>query len=245
MNSMISSPGQLIETVELLGFLPFFHNHIPGFSIQEMVEPRLWFSDTEPGPWDWKDEVIASGRVAYGKFFRGKAGYVSLEMLPDFLNYRRATYSISRIVPDNAGFSEYDVLQIIDVNEHLLSRDLKQMLGIGKRRKRRAGDLVDLSGVEALSAGVSRAVIDKMLANLQMAGRVVISGFEYARNRKGETYGWGLARYSTPESLFGSAICTAASDSGRSPAASLELILTRLSRSLPAANSRKLRQLLK
>lgn len=245
MNSMISSPGQLIETVELLGFLPFFHNHIPGFSIQEMVEPRLWFSDTEPGPWDWKDEVIASGRVAYGKFFRGKAGYVSLEMLPDFLNYRRDAYGVSRTAPANAGFSEQDVLQIIEVNEQLLSRDLKQMLGVGKRRKRRAGDLVDLSGVEALPTGVGRAVVDKMLANLQMASRVLISGFEYAVSKRGETYGWGLARYSTPESLFGSAICTAASDSGRNPAASLDLILTRLSRSLPAANFRKLHQLLR
>ena len=51
-----------------------------------MVDPRLWFSDEE-GPWEWKGPVIRNMNCAYGKLFNGKAGYVSLEWLPDFANY--------------------------------------------------------------------------------------------------------------------------------------------------------------
>ena len=86
---MLRSSDDLEAKVIEIGFLPFFHNSVKVFSIQEMVDPRLWFSDEE-GPWEWKGPVIRNMNCAYGKLFNGKAGYVSLEWLPDFANYRRA-----------------------------------------------------------------------------------------------------------------------------------------------------------
>ena len=32
---------------------------------------------------------------------------------------------------------------------------------------------------------------------------LVVEDFEYRKDKAGNTYGWGVARYSTPERLFG------------------------------------------
>ena len=82
------------EQIELLiseiGFLPFFKNGIKGFSIEEMTPPDIFYGDGvddfNNGPWGWKGPIISKWQSAYGKFFRGKAGFVSLEWLPDFIN---------------------------------------------------------------------------------------------------------------------------------------------------------------
>ena len=67
----IKSAEELIQTVETLGFLPFFRNSIEGFSVEEMCPEELWFTDIE-GPWEWKGPVARSKRCIYGKFFNSK-----------------------------------------------------------------------------------------------------------------------------------------------------------------------------
>lgn len=84
-DSMIALEQQVLRE----GFLPFFRCGIPGFSIEERTAPEYWFADGEDGPWEWKGPLIREGHCAYGKFFRKKAGYVSLEWLPHLMNYRR------------------------------------------------------------------------------------------------------------------------------------------------------------
>jgi hypothetical protein len=88
-----------------------------------MTPDELWFSDTAEGPWEWKGPVIALGTVAYGKFFRGKAGFVSLECLPDLINWRRR--------PDAPALStfELEALAAIEQRESLLISELRKMLG--------------------------------------------------------------------------------------------------------------------
>ena len=89
--SQLKSMSEVAEAVQELGFLPFFRNAIPGFSIEERTPLSLWFTD-EPGPWDWKGLIIRQGNCAYGKFFRGKAVFVSLDWFPELINYRRDGY---------------------------------------------------------------------------------------------------------------------------------------------------------
>lgn len=90
---VIESQEQVEEIIHEWGFLPFFKNGIEGFSIEEMTPPELLFGDDfNQGPWGWKGPIIAHWESAYGKFFKGKAGYVSLEWLPDFINWRRSVY---------------------------------------------------------------------------------------------------------------------------------------------------------
>ena len=61
-----------------------------------------------------------------------------------------------------------------------------------------------------------------------MEGRVVASDFIYNIDRNGNPYGWGIAKYSTPEHLYGSLKVD------RTPAESRDLILRHLSKVLPA-----------
>lgn len=94
---IIERQDQLEALIKEWGFLPFFNNVIPGFSIEEMTPPELLFGeDFENGPWQWKGPIIANWESAYGKFFQKKAGYVSLEWLPDFMNWRRSLYPLKK-----------------------------------------------------------------------------------------------------------------------------------------------------
>ena len=54
MKTQIHNVEELLALVEHFGFLPFFKNCIPGFSIEEFCPPELWFSDNADGPWEWK-----------------------------------------------------------------------------------------------------------------------------------------------------------------------------------------------
>ena len=55
----ITSYDDLKRAVEELGFLPLFPCSVPGFSIEENVDPRLWYSaDGDWKIWDWKGPLI-------------------------------------------------------------------------------------------------------------------------------------------------------------------------------------------
>ena len=85
----LRSQKDILDTVLEIGFLPFFENRIRGFSIEEAIAPELWFAKDTDGPWEWKGPLAETRKVAYGKFFSGKAGFISLEYFRDFLNFRR------------------------------------------------------------------------------------------------------------------------------------------------------------
>ena len=65
----------MLRLIKEYRLIPFFTNHIPGYSIEEHTPSDLWFTEENLGPWDWKIECIQSGEIAYGKFLcGGKAG---------------------------------------------------------------------------------------------------------------------------------------------------------------------------
>ena len=88
----LHNADDLIAAVEEYGFLPFFQNEIPGFSVEELCAPELWFADDADGPWEWKGPAARSGKCLYGKIFDKKAGFVSRDWIPDFANFRRDGY---------------------------------------------------------------------------------------------------------------------------------------------------------
>ena len=238
---MIGNARQLEEEVLRLGFLPFFHNSVRGFSVQERVNPRLWFSDYEEGPWEWKGPVIRGGRVAYGKLFSGKAAYISLDLFGDFANWRRASLPLGRKIVDPVfDISEAAILECIRINGSILSRELKQYLGMMAPKKRTAFDLPDVSGAGQLPVTKIRGGLEKVLTALQMQTRVVIQDFEYLVSKNGDNYGWGLARYTTPEELYG-AEAIAVPD-GRTPEESRERLHEHFRRILPGATDAQIKR---
>ena len=88
--SCIHNIDELERRVEEIGFLPLFAGDESGFSVEEHTVPEDWWTgDPERAPWEWRALAARRGRVAYGKFFGDRAGFISREWLPVFANYRR------------------------------------------------------------------------------------------------------------------------------------------------------------
>ena len=73
----VHSQAELEDLIREVGFLPFFRNSIPGYSIEECTPRSLWFAPDADGPWEWKGPIAMGKTCAYGKFFQGKAGFIS------------------------------------------------------------------------------------------------------------------------------------------------------------------------
>jgi hypothetical protein len=220
---MIHSPEELAELVNQLGFLPFFAGEIPGFSVEDCCPSQLWFAPDVDGPWEWKGPVARGGTCIYGKFFRNKAGFISLDWMPDFVNLRRDGYDYDARYDDGlAAKKDLDVYTVIAQRGPILSKQLKQDCNYRK--------------------GGNKG-FDTVITRLQMQGYVVISDFIYMRDRMGIPYGWGVAKYATPEQLYGYDAVTAAYC--RSPQESKERILTHLTALLPQATPEQLWHLMR
>ncbi len=178
----LRSASDLEEAVHRLGILPFFRNGIPGYSVEEHVPRELWFTD-QPGPWEWKGEVILDKSIAYGKFFERKAAFVDARLFPDLANYRRDGYDFDARYDDGlANRKDKTLYDLIVANEPVDTRSLKR-----KGDYRKGG-----------STG-----FDTSIVRLQMQAYVLITDFVYAVSKGGMPYGWGISRYATPEQWFG------------------------------------------
>ena len=64
----LHSADDLIAAVEEYGFLPFFQNETPGFSVEELCSPELWFADDVDGPWSGKVRLHGAANVSTANF---------------------------------------------------------------------------------------------------------------------------------------------------------------------------------
>lgn len=220
----IDSRETLQEAAELFGLLPFFPNEIRGLSVAEMCSPgKLFGGNVEEGCWEWKGPVIRKKTTAYGKFFNRKAGFVSLDLVADFFNYRR------NLFPVKEGSIDEMLLEIIRENDSLTSTELRRLIFGGK--KRTEWDELPSSDDFNLSGG-GRKSLESPLHRLQMGGWIIISDFEYKVTRSGERYGWGVARYSTPENVFGELIL----GHKGSPKQSYDFLIKKIKEKIPLAS---------
>ena len=211
----------LENAVRELGFLPFFANSLTGFSIEEHVDPGIWFTGRD-GPWEWKGPVINELGCAYGKFFEKKAAYISPEWFPDFANYRRDGYDFDARFEDGLVFHGDKVLyDLIDSNAPILSKHLKHL---GNYRK-----------------GGNKG-FDTIINRLQSQGYVIISDFRYMLDKNGNEYGWGVAEYSTPEHFLGKPFTDRVYD--RTPEESFGMLFEHFRQILPGADEDKIRRFL-
>lgn len=216
----IDSAASMSDAVAQMGLLPFFKSPVPGLSVQEMCAPGCLFGDEDgDGAWEWKSQVISERQSAYGKLFCRKAGFVSIDLLPDFLNFRREYYPLHEDTPES------DLLDIIKDYGTITSTELKQLMrdyGDPDNPKRKAS-------------------IEPLLQRLQMMGRVIISDFKWKVSSRGENYGWGVAEYSTPEHQFGKeSLCTSVE-----PIQSSLRLLRRMSEIMPFCDHKLLIKLIR
>lgn len=210
----LHSVEELIACVDEIGFLPLFKNEVPGFSVEERTLARDWWTD-DPArdPWYWRITAARSGRVAYGKFFDKKAGYVSLRWLAAFANFRRDGYDFDARFDDGlASLRQKKLMDPFDRHEELFSYELKELAGFGK-------------GGEKNYEGTVTA--------LQMQTYLTVKDFRCRRNKYGEDYGWHIAVLAPPEKLWGYEAVTAAYR--EDPAVSRDRCLDQVRRCFPAA----------
>lgn len=219
----LRSAEDVIGLTTETGFLPLFAGDIPGFSVEDCCPPELWFSDEADGPWEWKGPIARSGTCVYGKFFGGKAGFVSREWLPDFVNLRRDGYDFDARYDDGlASRKDKDVYDTVAEHGAILSRELKRL-----RNYRKGGN----------------TGFDTVITRLQMQTYITIGDFVYLQDKFGRPYGWGVAEYTTPEALFGYDFVTSAYR--RKPEESKERILAHLRGVLPDAGEKQITKLLR
>ena len=221
--SELRCADDIVRIVQEVGFLPFFANDIKGFSIEECCPSELWFADDTDGPWEWKGPAARSGKCVYGKFFGGKAGFVSLEWFPDFANYRRDGYDFdARFDDELASYKDKGVFDAIAANGSILSKKLKELCNYRK--------------------GGNKG-FDTVITRLQMQTYVNIADFVYMQDKYGNAYGWGVAKYSTPEEMFGYDVVTSAYK--REPLESKQRLIGHLSAILPDAEEKQILKLIK
>lgn len=209
---MIRNINELLDAIEHYGFLPFFKNSIKGFSIEEMCPSELWFTDLD-GPWEWKGPASKSGRCIYGKFFGGKAGYVSKEWIPDFVNFRRDGYDFDARCDDGlVYYKDKELYETVAEHEIILSKELKAVHNYVKGGKKG---------------------FDTVITRLQMQSYICVADFVYMLDKNCNPYGWGVAQYTTPERFFGYDYITSAYKTA--PEESKQKIISHLQTLLPNA----------
>ena len=185
---------ELVERIKEAGFLPLFSNEVDGFSVEEQVAVSYWWSgDREHDPWEWREIIASEREVAYGKFFGGKAGFISLEWLPVFANYRRLGYDFDSRWEDGLATRREKLVmdKLIDRDEsgepvwsekQILTTDLKRLCGFGK-------------GGEKNFPGI--------ITGLMMQTYLTIVGFRRRVNKRGEEYGMAVSIMQPPEAVWG------------------------------------------
>lgn len=223
MDRKIKSAQELEQLILEVGFLPFFQNEIPGFSVEEHTAPEYWFQEGVDGPWEWKGEMARRKSCAYGKLFQKKAGFVSLEWFPLLANYRRDGYDFDARYEDGlAPAKDKRVMDLFAEHGSLLSYQLKDL---GNYRK---------GGNKGFETVITR---------LQMQTYVVIEDFEYRKDKLEQPYGWAVSRYTASEPWLGENACTGAYR--QAPKESFEQILKHLQRRFPAASRQELIRLMR
>ena len=219
----IRTPEELINYIDQVGFLPLFANELPGFSVEDHVYPYSWWTgDPEQDPWVWREIIARSGRVASGKFFDRKAGFISKEWFPYFANYRRDGYDFdARYEDELASSRNKKIMDLFEDERELYSFEVKKMAGFGKGGEKN---------------------FDGVITELQMQGYIVIRDFRRRRRKKdGVEYGWPIAVYTTPENLWDYEAVSAAYK--EDPQISYSRIVEQVKKEFPEASDRQLRML--
>ena len=175
---------ELTALIDRVGFLPLFRSGIPGFSVEEYANPRYWWTgDPERDPWEWRKEAARDRRMAYGKFFGGKAGIISLDWLPVFMSYRRRGYDFESLwYAGQVQFRQKKIIDCLTGVPEMPGWQIRREAGFGKGGEKN---------------------FDGTITALQNLFFVVISDFRPKKNKYGLDYGWDVSVYARPEEIWG------------------------------------------
>jgi len=216
----IHSCAELMTLIQEVGFLPLLDSGIAGYSAEEVVDEECRYVVFDDGGWDWplwkwKGPIVQEGGIVYGKFFAGKAGFLSREWWPDLCNWRRSQH----LAPEE-GTIEDAILMTLAEHGSLITRELRAACGF--------------------TGPKMRSKFDGYITRLQMATRIVTEDFVYPQDKHGREYGWGWSLLTTPEQLYGREACQCE----RTTEESYQRIFSHLCQLLPKATEKQIRKLI-
>lgn len=215
---MIHCSDDLAQAIQYYGIFPFFTNRVSGWSVEEMCDPAVYFTD-QPGPWEWKGPLASERICVYGKFLQNKAVFISPLWFPDLANYRRDGYAWDERVDDNlAPYKDRLLMTYLGSHPYVLSKYAKRECGFSKG-------------------------YDTVLTRLQMQTYIVTCDFQYSMTKEGVPYGWGNAVIEIADRWLGEDFWSIRNE--RSPEESFERIIAHLKKVMPNADETLLRKELK
>ena len=217
----IYTAAQLMEYIQQIGFLPLLDSGIYGYSAEYIVADDCRYILLPDGGWDWplwkwKGPIVTEGNCVYGKFFAGKAGFISKQWWGDFCNYRRSTHPVPQ-----EGTIEDAILMTLREHGSLITRELRAACGF--------------------TGPKMRSRFDNYVTRLQMGCHIVTEDFVYPRDKHNREYGWGWSLLTTPERLYGNKACHA----DCSPEKSFERLFAHFKKILPTATEQQILKLIK
>jgi hypothetical protein len=217
----IHSCAELMAYIQQVGFLPLLDSGIWGYSAEDVVDEDCRYVVFDDGGWDWplwkwKGPIVTDGNCVYGKFFAGKAGFVSREWWPDLCNYRRSQHPVPQ-----EGSIEEAILFTLGDQGSLITRELRAACGF--------------------TGPKMRSRFDGYITRLQMACRIITEDFVYPQDRHGREYGWGWSLLTLPEQLLGREACQCP----RTPQESFDRMFAHLKQLLPEATDQQIHKLIK
>lgn len=219
-SSEIHSCPELMSCIQEIGFLPLLESGINGYSAEALVAEECQYTVLPDGSWEWplwkwKGPVVTEGNCVYGKFFAGKAGFISREWWPDFYNWRRSQHP----APEEGTIEEM-ILMTLREQGSLITRELRAACDfIGPKMRGR---------------------FDSYITRLQMGCYIVTEDFVYPTDKHGREYGWGWSLLTTPEVLLGKDRCRCE----RTTEESYQRMWKHLTQLLPTANEKQIKKLL-
>lgn len=214
------SCAELTAFIDEIGFLPLLNMGVEGWSAEEVTDEDCQYTRLPDGGWEWplwqwKGSIIQESGCAYGKFFNGKAGFISKEWWPDFCNWRRFRHPYPE-----PGSIEEAILLTLKEHGSMITRELRACCGF--------------TGTKM------RSKFDAYITKLQMQSYIVTEDFVYPCDKHGKQYGWGWSLLNTPEKMWGRASCHIE----RSPEESYARLKSHFSKILPYVSEKSLVHLL-
>ena len=198
----IQNSSALIDVIEDVGFLPLFSNNINGFSVENMTDPSSWWTGSEDSdPWEWRIVLTRTGKIAYGKFFGGRTGFISKKWFPYFANYRRGGYDFDALYDDGkAGYREKLLMDLfVPSGVDMWNVDVRSLESLGCSSELYTYEMKKKGG---FGKGGEKN-FEGVLTRLQMQTYLVSKDFRPRLNKKGEEYGWPVAVMTPPEYIWG------------------------------------------
>ena len=124
----------------------------------------------------------------------------------------------------------------------MLSKQLKIASGFSLSRKKTKFNPEDPT--EPIVNKNNGMAFDSLIGQLQMGTHVCIADFEYLISKKGEPYGWGVARYCTPEAMYPELFPINNQVDGRTPEESRNRIIEHLCGLFPDVEKKKIEKLI-